>query len=165
MIGKYKIKHIFKKEIQFGSFKEYVRYYTLNGDWLLPLSDKISFKEEKDSNIDPCEFDDGLINPYRHQDDSIVLKNVKMIANVKKTNTSNIARFISNIFNNHSDDINNIPFANKFFKKFMEIYDDLMRDQDTGYSNRIHIWIPLWDTNPEFAMEYSICDRIFIVIT
>lgn len=158
MFGKKEKQYITKKEIPFVNFKTYTRDQTNNGDWLIPLG--TNMPSQRNTNLDMYSYNPDLVNPYRHQDDTIVLKNVKAISN---GNVKNLSRILLNLFIKYEDKINSFP--GKLFKSFIELYDTHMRDEATGYISNIHIWIPLWESNTDSATVYSICDRIFIITT
>ena len=74
-----------RDEIDFIDFKTYCSNFTRNCDWVIPLGSffSLGYEYEEGFNEDTKEFmetyDDDLIMVFRHQDEKLVRKNVKML--------------------------------------------------------------------------------------
>lgn len=165
------------QEIQFKDFRTYCTNHTKNGDWILNLGGENGVIEthNPEKEIDSKEFmgtyDENLIQVYRHQDESLVSKNVKMIG--VDNNPENKGLYSSfmvvsaHIVNKLSD---SSLFSTEIIKKFCEeiadIYDRFMVKNEEDQVYGIHIWVPVWRTTSEKGFVVGLLDgRINIIIT
>lgn len=161
-------------EIDFYDFHTYCCNFTTNGDWVIALGSEQATKgryEEKFDNDDSEkfmeEFDGGLLKVYRHQDDSLVRKNVKMLGDRKNPKKKGLYYNILMAIEKADRILSKIPngtltFACDFIRK---VYDDRMKDPITGQQIETHIWIPIWRTTGEKGFLISILGRINLIIT
>ena len=165
------------QEIQFKDFRTYCTNHTKNGDWILNLGGENGVIEthNPEKEIDSKEFmgtyDENLIQVYRHQDESLVSKNVKMIGvDNDPENKGLYSSFMvvsAHIVNKLSD---SSLFSTEIIKKFCEeiadIYDRFMVKNEEDQVYGIHIWVPVWRTTSEKGFIVSLLDgRINFIIT
>ena len=165
------------QEIQFKDFRTYCTNHTKNGDWILNLGGENGVIEthNPEKEIDSKEFmgtyDENLIQVYRHQDESLVSKNVKMIGvDTDPENKGLYSSFMvasAHIVNKLSD---SSLFSTEIIKKFCEeiadIYDRFMVKNEEDQVYGIHIWVPVWRTTSEKGFIVSLLDgRINFIIT
>ena len=165
------------QEIQFKDFRTYCTNHTKNGDWILNLGGEngVIDTHNPEKEIDSKEFmgtyDENLIQVYRHQDESLVSKNVKMIGvDTDPENKGLYSSFMvvsAHIVNKLSD---SSLFSTEIIKKFCEeiadIYDRFMVKNEEDQVYGIHIWVPVWRTTSEKGFVVGLLDgRINIIIT
>ena len=165
------------QEIQFKDFRTYCTNHTKNGDWILNLGGENGVIEthNPEKEIDSKEFmgtyDENLIQVYRHQDESLVSKNVKKIGEDTDPETKGLySSFMvvsAHIVNKLSD---SSLFSTEIIKKFCEeiadIYDRFMVKNEEDQVYGIHIWVPVWRTTSEKGFIVSLLDgRINFIIT
>ena len=165
------------QEIQFKDFRTYCTNYTKNGDWIINLGGENGVIEthNPEKEIDSKEFmgtyDENLIQVYRHQDESLVSKNVKMIGvDNDPENKGLYSSFMvvsAHIVNKLSD---SSLFSTEIIKKFCEeiadIYDRFMVKNEEDQVHGIHIWVPVWRTTSEKGFVVGLLNgRINFIIT
>lgn len=161
-----------RDEIDFIDFKTYCSNFTTNGDWVIPLGSffSLGYEYEEGFNEDTKEFmetyDDDLIMVFRHQDEKLVRKNVKMLGDKDPSNKGlygSILKFLDGL----EKTIERFPEKKvaSVCDKLRELYDKKMSDLTTGQQTEIHIWIPVWRTTCEKALIVSVIGRINLIIT
>ena len=159
-----------KNEIDFVDFRTYCCNAVANGDWVISLSNGDDFSiKEKEQEKDDAEFantyDDELVKLYRRQDESIVVKNIKIISGGRPSNKGLYGK-IDKILDRLDESVKKVPG-----KKLEKVCDVLRKHYDAnikdslGQSVETHIWVPLWRTHSEKALLVTILGRINIVIT
>lgn len=164
-----------RTEIEFYDFKTYCCNFTRSGDWIIPLGDDMSIQTKYDPEKDNKEITkeemyskevDGLITIYRHQDDSLVMKNPRMLG-TRDLAKKGLIYYVLIGMQRLDEAIAKLPkrAVEKICVKLTEKYDTYMKDRTTGQSIETHIWIPLWRSASEKALLIHILDRINIIIT
>ena len=112
-------------------------------------------------------YDDDLIMVYRHQDEKLIRKNVKMLGNKEAPSEKGLHGSIVKFLDRLAKTIKRFPEkkVSGVCDKLRELYDKNMSDPVTGQQTEIHIWIPVWRTTCPKAMIVSILGRINLIIT
>ena len=163
-----------RTEIDFCDFRTYCTNFTGNGDWVVPISGDFApeaeytpgYKNEDNDEVFMKTYDEDLIKVYRHQDDNLVVKNVKMLGSRNPKNNGlifNVLKFMEKL----DKAIAKLPRkpVENVCRLVKKIYDDAMKDSTTEQVPEIHVWIPLWRTKCEKALLIHILDRINVIIT
>lgn len=164
-----------RDEIDFIDFKTYCNSFTTNGDWVIPLGSFFAVGAEYEEGFVNGEddktfmetYDDDLIMVYRHQDEKLIRKNVKMLGNKKDPSEKGLYGSIVKFLDGLEKTIKRFPEKKvlNVCDKLRELYDKKMSDPVTGQQTEIHIWIPVWRITCEKAMIVSIIGRINLIIT
>ena len=163
-----------RDEVDFIDFKTYCSNFTANCDWVIPLGSFFAIGAEYEEGFvngeDNKEFmetyDDDLIMIYRHQDEKLIRKNVKMLGS-KNPSEKGLYGSVIKFLDSLEKTIRRFPEkkVTNVCDKLRELYDKKMSDPVTGQQSEIHIWIPIWRTTCEKAMIVSIIGRINLIIT
>lgn len=163
-----------RTEIDFCDFRTYCSNFTENGDWIIPISGDFApeaeyvpgYKNEDDDEYFMRTYDEDLVSIYRHQDDNLVVKNVKMLGGKNPKNKGLIFN-IYKIMGKIDKIVSRLPrkTTENICGIARKAYDGAMKDSTTGQVPEIHIWIPLWRTKCEKALLIHILDRINVIIT
>ena len=163
-----------RDEVDFIDFKTYCSNFTTNGDWVIPLGSYFAIGAEYEEGFVNGEddktfmesYDDDLIMVYRHQDEKLIRKNVKMLGSknpIEKGLHGSVIKFLDGL----EQTIKHFPEKKvaSVCDKLRGLYDKKMSDPVTGQQSEIHIWIPVWRTACPKAMIVSIIGRINLIIT
>lgn len=164
-----------RTEIDFYDFRTYCCNFTRSGDWIVPLGDDMSVQTMYDPEKDKEDITkeemhskdvDGLITIYRHQDDSLVMKNPRMLG-TRDPAKKGLIYYVLIAMQRLDEFIAKLPkkMVEKICTKLVDKYDTYMKDRTTGQVIETHIWIPLWRSASEKALLIHILDRINIIIT
>ena len=163
-----------RSEIDFYDFRTYCCNFTTNGDWIIPLSSEEATKRkyedgfhgENSKNLMET-FDSGLLSVYRHQDDKLVRKNIRMLGDRSDPDKKGLYYSVLMAIDKADRIIAKLPKKGlvtvcDFIRK---LYDDNMKDPVTGQQIETHIWIPVWKATSEKAILISLLGRVNLVIT
>lgn len=155
-------------EVDFKDFRTYCVNYTENGDWVFNIGGEggvMNTYDPEKKEIDSKEFaeayDHDLIQVYRHQDDSLVTKNVKMLRcgeDGPYSSIVSICREAEKKLGKHNKK------AELIANKICEFFDERMTDGDSIHN--VHIWVPVWRTSSEKGFLVRLLDgRINFIVT
>lgn len=157
-------------EVYFESIHKYIHHQTDSGDYIIPLTsqadqcfekitkDQLAYDEEDYVNT----FDTRLLRFYRHQDTSLVLKNIK-----KFGENEGLLDKVQLIIIKADALIRKFPkvVIQKIANTISEGYDKLFKDPTTNHVPKLIIWIPVWKINADKAIEITILDRIKLLFS
>lgn len=153
-------------DTEFGSIAEFCRNNTDSGDWIISLGGEVITKR-RSSEVAEGEYDDRLLTVYQHQDDSVVLKDVRKLSrkDPEKKGILYDIRFI--IVEKIDEFISKLPekLVKKYCDKFVAMYDKKMKVPYFGNVNQTFVWIPVWEVDAKEAFTVNILNRITLVFT
>lgn len=147
----------------FKDFRTYCSDLTADGDWIINLgcSDAIMSTYNPESTSDDQEYDENLLQVYRHQDYSLVTKNTKMLGEedggLRRVATL-LCYFMERKIYKHRKEVEAISkHLCEFFDRRMEGYNGIAH---------VHIWVPVQKTTSKDCLLIKLLDgRINIIIT
>lgn len=152
----------FSESCIFKDFRTYCSEITADGDWIINLgcSDAIMSTYNPESTSDDQEYDENLLQVYRHQDYSLVTKNTKMLGEeggLRRAATL-FCYFMERKIYKHRREVDAISrHLCEFFDRHMEGYNGV---------GRIHIWVPVQETTSKDCLLIKLLDgRINLIIT
>ena len=153
----------FSESCIFKDFRTYCSDLTADGDWIINLggSDAIMHTYDPESTVEDQEYDENLLQVYRHQDYSLVTKNTKMLGEEEgglRRAATLFCYFIERKIYKHRREVDAISrHLCEFFDRRMEGYNGV---------GRIHIWVPVQETTSKDCLLIKLLDgRINIIIT
>lgn len=153
----------FSEFCTFKDFRTYCSDLTADGDWIINLGSHgaIMSTYNPETASDDQEYDENLIQVYRHQDSSLVTKNTKMLGEEEgglRHAATIFCYFMERKIHKHRKDVE------KLASKISEFFDRRMTDGDSV--RHIHIWVPMQQTTSKDCLLIKLLDgRINIIIT
>ena len=153
----------FSESCIFKDFRTYCSDLTADGDWIINLggSDAIMHTYDPEVTAEDQEYDENLLQVYRHQDYSLVTKNTKMLGEEEggpRRAAALFCSFTERKIYKHRKEVEAISkHLCEFFDRRMEGYNGI---------GRIHIWVPVQETTSKDCLLIKLLDgRINIIIT
>ena len=150
----------FSEFCTFKDFRTYCSDLTADGDWIINLGSPgaIMSTYNPETASDDQEYDENLIQVYRHQDSSLVTKNTKMLVEEEgglRHTATIFCYFIERKIHKHRKEVEAIS------KHLCEFFDRRM----DGHGH-IHIWVPVQKTTSKDCLLIKLLDgRINLIIT
>ena len=153
------------QNIPFDNIHQYLKDYTFPGDYIIPVTDyfeNIDYCNEIESEDYVNKEDLRLIKVYRHENDTVELKNIKKLGGKK-----GLFSKLEKIIDNADFFIKRIPsrVSNKVAGYIQGGYDNIFRDKTTNHIVEIYFWVPVWNVSPKQATVVSLLKRVHFIFT
>lgn len=164
------------KVVEFKDFRTYCINNTKSGDWVFNLGAEPAVTKTFDPSVEHVDskefmetYDENLVQVYRHQDSSLVMKNVKMLGDQdpeKKGLYSGIANISLYASSKLESKIIKSKTLETICSKACNAYDSFMMENEDGEIYGIHVWVPVWRTTSDTGVLVSLLDgRVNLIIT